>query len=161
MRNHRTLVIGALVLLLYVPLAFLVPATSGPIVWILGDKLDWESRRLAGWNATNCGRVAQDGDARNGSACAVAAFKNRKSFQVRYEMAALDEAYAISIVGAPDGHVYHLGFLGGSPDGGVSFRAQNVSIWRCPELITFHKEMDWGRVDRGVISCRAEPDKAR
>jgi hypothetical protein len=154
MQNRsKFLFVTLCLIVLYVVVAFAVPMTSAPIVWIIGDKLDWESRRLAGWSARNCGRVGYDSDASKASDCMVKAFRDKEPFRVRYQTISIDEASAFAIVGDRNGHLYHIGFLGGSSDGGVSFLAQNISIWRCQEPISFHKEHDWGR-DRGLISCR-------
>lgn len=154
MRKRYTLLVGALSLIfLYLLLALAIPAASGPIVWLVGDKLDWESRRLAGRNARNCGRVPIEADAREAYDCVVSAFRDKRPFRVRYETSNVDEASAVGIVGADDGHIYHLGFLGGSFDGGVNFLRQKVKVWRCPEPINFHKETAW-RKDREIITCR-------
>jgi hypothetical protein len=154
MRKRFKFLIAALFLLVvYVLLALAMPIAGDPIVWIIGDKLDWESRRLAGWNARNCGRVSYNEDGGMASECVVKAFRDKEPFRVRYQTTSIDEASAFAIVGARDGHLYHIAFLGGSPDGGVNFCHQNVDTWRCQEPISFHKETDWGR-DRGLISCR-------
>lgn len=154
MSKRRPLFIASFLFLgLYLGLAFVVPMFSAPIVWLIGDKLDWESRRLAGWNATNCGRVPVNSDAHKASDCVLAAFRDKRPFRVRYQTLTIDEDSAIGIVGASDGQLFHLGFLGGSSDGGVSFSRQNVSIWRCPEPITFHTDKDWSH-GPGIMSCR-------
>jgi hypothetical protein len=154
MRKRSTILIGAFSLLvLYFLLTLFVPVIGGPIFWIIGDKLDWESKRLAGWNAKNCGRVANNGNAGKASDCVLGAFQEHKAFRVRYETLSVDDTSAFAIVGAPDGHLYHLGFLGGSPDGAVSLLHQSVRIWHCPEPIGFHIEKDLG-LGRGMISCR-------
>jgi len=154
MRKRFKFLIAILCLLvLYVLLALTMPVASGPIVWVIGDKLDWESRRLAGWNARNCGRVSYDADASKASECVVKAYRDKEPFRVRYETLSMEQASAFAIVGARDGHLYHIGFLGGSPDGGVDFFHQNKRTWPCREPISFHKETDWGK-DRGLISCR-------
>ncbi len=154
MRKRFKFLIAALCLVvLYVLLALAMPIASGPIVWIIGDKLDWESRRLAGWNARNCGRVSYNADGGMASECVVKAFRDKAPFRVRYETISIDEASAFAVVGGRDGQVYHIGFLGGSPDGSVDFFHQNITTWRCQKPISFHKEADWGK-DRGLISCR-------
>lgn len=154
MRKCSQIVTGGVFLLVfYLLLAVSTPFTSGPLVWVIGDKLDWETRRLAGWNATNCGRIPVGADAQNASECVLAANRGHRPFRVRYQTIAVDEASAFSIVGARDGHVYHVAFLGGSPDGGVDFFRQYVTTLPCKEPITFHKETSWGK-HWGMISCR-------
>lgn len=72
MRKRSKFLIATLSLLvLYILLALAMPLASGPLVWIIGDKLDWESRRLAGWNARNCGRVSVDADGGKASRCGI------------------------------------------------------------------------------------------
>jgi hypothetical protein len=144
---------GVCVLALYALLAISTPVTSAPIVWVIGDKLDWEARRMAGWNAANCGRVPVGADAQNASNCVLSANRDHRPFRVRYQTTAADEASAFSIVGARDGQLHHLAFLGGSPDGGVDLFRQYVTTFPCKEPITFHKETNWGK-DTGMISCR-------
>ena len=154
MRKRSTILIGTFSLLvLYFLLALFVSGVGEPIFWVIGDKLDWESKRLAGWNAKDCGRVANKGNAGKASDCALGAVQEHKPFRVRYETYSIDETSAFAIVGSPDGHLHHLGFLGGSPDGAVNLLHQNVRIWRCREPIGFHDERDLG-VDRGMIPCR-------
>jgi len=153
-KRSKFLIAALCLLVLYLLLAHAMPFIAGdPIVWIIGDKLDWESRRLAGWNARNCGRVSYKHDGGMASECVVKAFRDKEPFRVRYETRSVDEASAFAIVGARDGHLYHIAFLGGSSDGGVSFFHQYITTWRCPEPVSFHKETDWGR-DRGLVSCR-------
>jgi hypothetical protein len=140
-------------LLICVLLVLTVSFTTAPIIWVIGDKLDWQSHRLAGWKARNCGHVTRNGDATKASACVIEAVKNKQAFRVRFETTSIDEESAFSIVGNSSGHFYHLGFLGGSPDGGVDFFRQTVTEWKCAEPVSFHKELDWNK-DRGMISCR-------
>jgi hypothetical protein len=155
MRKRSKFLIATLSLLvLYILLALAMPVASGPLVWIIGDKLDWESRRLTGWNARNCGRVSYDAEGGNASRCVMEAFRDKEPFRVRFETISVDEASAFAIVGARDGHLYHLGFLGGSSDGGVNFFHQDVTTWRCQEPISFHQETGMEVKDRGLISCR-------
>ena len=153
-KYYTILVVALSVTFLYLLLAFAVPAVSGPIVWAIGDKLDWESRRLAGRDARDCGRVPIGAEAREASECVAQAFRDKKPFRVRYDTMSVDEASAVSIVGAADGHAYHLRFLGGSPDGQVSLLGQTVKNWVCPEPINFHMETVWPN-DRAIITCRS------
>jgi len=153
-KRSKFLIATLCLLVLYVLLALAMPIASGPIVWIIGDKLDWESRRLAGRNARNCGTVSYDSTGGTASECVLKAFQDKKTFRVRYETMSVDEASAFAVVGARDGHLYHIGFLGGSSDGGVDFFHQNITTWRCQEPVSFHKETDMGTRDRGLISCR-------
>lgn len=146
----------AVLFALYLLVAFNLPSAAKPIVWLIGDKLDWESWRLGGLTAKNCGHVPIGTSAADASACVISCFQQKKPFRVRYETTSMDEASGSGIVGAPDGQVYDLRFLGGSPDANVHLRYQKVWIHRCPEPITFHKQLDWSK-DTGMISCRPMP----
>jgi len=109
----RLLIAILCLLALYILLAVTMPAASGPLVRLIGDKLDWKSRRLAGWSATDCGRVEPNADGTKASACVLKAFQDKKPFRVRYDLMSIDEVTAHAIVGARDGHVYQIGFDGG------------------------------------------------
>lgn len=152
-KRSKFLIATLSLMVLYVLLALAMPIASGPIVWIIGDKLDWESRRLAGGNARNCGTVSYNANGGKASECVGKAVRDKEPFRVRFETISMDEASAFSIVGAPDGQLYHIAFLGGSSDGGVDFLHQHITTWRCQQPVSFHKETDMGR-DRGLISCR-------
>jgi hypothetical protein len=102
--------VGTRVVPIFVPFA-IVPLADRAIVTITGDKLDRASKRLAGPNATNCGHVRFGSDARKASLCALTAFRDKKPFRVRYslwDITFVDATKDVSMVGAPDGHVYEL-----------------------------------------------------
>jgi hypothetical protein len=149
MRRQLAALIGVLFLIL---IAFSILPVSNPIVLVMGDKLDRDSKRMAGRNAMDCGRVPIGGDAREASNCVLSAVGDKRPFRVRYETTSSDQASAVGLIGARDGHIYHLFFLGGAPDGRVHFFTQSVWVTRCPEPIVFHKQLDWGR-DSGMITC--------
>jgi hypothetical protein len=123
------------------------------IVLVAGDNLDQASRRLAGPNATNCGRTATDGDARRAKNCVLAAFRERRSFRVRYQLwdiTYVDATKEVSLVGAPDGHVYELSSWFGFQS---STLGEDVSSQRCGEPIAFETRIDGSGEDRGMIEC--------
>jgi hypothetical protein len=157
MQTRYKLLVGALwLLILYLMFPFLSPFASGPIVWVTGDRLDWASRRLAGWNAKNCGHVPADGDAREASNCVLSALRDKKPFRVRYDLMSVDADPAVSLVGAPDGHLYRLSFES-TPFGGSSIFGSSVSTARCQEPVAFYPFRDMGK-ERGMISCSRSPN---
>src|SRR5450432_3058602 len=89
----------------------IVPLAERIIVTIIGDKLERASKMLAGPTATNCGHVPFGGDARKASTCALTAFRDKKLFRVRYslwDISFVDATEDVSVIGAPNGHVYEL-----------------------------------------------------
>jgi hypothetical protein len=54
------------------------------------DKLEIESRRLAGPGAIDCGRVEIKGDPKDATECAVGAQKAAKPFRIRYDLQGID-----------------------------------------------------------------------
>ena len=149
--RYKILVGGLWLLILYLLFPLLSPFARRPIVWVTGDRLDWASRRLSGWNAKNCGWVPADVDARQASNCVLLAVRDKTPFRVRYDLMSVDADPTLSLVGTRDGHVYQLGFLGTPFDG--SMFGGNVSTRRCKDPITLHTFIDMGGKDRGLISC--------
>ncbi len=100
-----------------------------------GDKLNQASRRLAGPNARDCGRIRVDGDARQAKDCALSAFRDKKPFRMRYQLwdvSFVDATQEVSLVGAQDGHVYELtSWLGFSS----AVFGEDVSSERCVERV--------------------------
>jgi hypothetical protein len=127
-----------------------------PVTWVTGDRMDWASRKLAGWDARNCGHVPADGDAREASTCVLSAFREKRSFRVRYDLVGVDAGPTVSLVWAPDGHIYRLFFLS-HPVGGPIF-GTSVHVKRCQEPVVFEKLTDVSIVDRGMITCHPELD---
>ena len=140
--RQRIFLMSVLTLIFYIPLAFNIPATTGPIVRLIGDKWDWESSRLAGWNARNCGFVRFNADARRASKCVITSLRNHVPFKVRYETSSLDEAASTGLVRGLDGNFYLVSFLGGSPDGGVDLLRQRVMVRRCGAAIDLSKHAE-------------------
>jgi len=150
MRTRYKFSIG-LVLLSLILVPFFSPARPY-IVWVTGDRMDWATRKLAGSNATNCGRVrGDDGDARQASNCALSAFRDKKSFRVRYDLISTDAGPTISLVGAPDGHLYELSFFS-SAYGGPIF-GDRVNVKRCYEPVAFETRTEMFGKNRGIVSC--------
>jgi len=77
------------------------------------DELERQARRLSGWWAIDCGHP-KIGDCREdhgpADACAMAAFKARKAFRVRYEVCGTDTNWYEAIVGTTQGSLYFLSY---------------------------------------------------
>jgi len=147
-----------IVISLFLIVSLVVNPPLLPLTWVTGDRIDWASRRLAGWNARNCGRVHADGDAREASSCVLSALRDGRSFQVRFDLLGADAGPTVSLVGDGDGHVYHLFFLshpvGGSFFGGDTIFGSRVDVKHCQEPIVFEKLTDQSGLDRGRIRCQ-------
>jgi hypothetical protein len=156
MRTRSKLAIGLVLLSLILVLAGLTSFAHPYIVWVTGDRMDWASRKLAGSNATNCGRVhSADVDARHASNCALSAFRDKRPFRVRYDLIGVDAGPTVSLVGAQDGHVYELSFLS-SAYGGSIFGG-SVETKRCDEPVAFGTLSEMFAKSRGIISCVFSP----
>ena len=65
------------------------------------DKLETESKRLAGPGAIDCGRVEIKGDPKEATECAIEAQKAAKPFRIRYDLQGIDSFVAVAIVRTP------------------------------------------------------------
>ena len=81
------------------------------------DKLDIESKRLAGPGAIDCGRVKIKGDPKEATECAIGAQKAAKPFRIRYDLQGIDSLVAVAIVRTPSGTVGSL-MYDSDPSGG-------------------------------------------
>ena len=154
MRIPYLLGIGALGLLSPILLPFVViPPVEKAIVSVIGDKLERASRQLAGPGAKDCGRVHFNGDGRAASNCALGAFRNKNPFRVRYalwDVSFVDASKEVSLVGAPDGHVYELTSWFGVQSGQFG---EDVTSQRCGEPVDFEaRELGAGK-GIGVMQC--------
>jgi hypothetical protein len=103
---------------------------------IVGDSMDWQSRRLVGRHGIDCGRVKVRGDPNLASECALKAQAEGKPFRVRYDILGYDSAVAGGIVRTSTGQLYGLSFDGDpSGQGGISLFRQRVSKTPCPQPI--------------------------
>jgi hypothetical protein len=102
---------------------------------VIGDAMDWRSRRLAGWHGINCGRVKVHGDPRAATACALRAQAEGKPFRVRYDIQGIDSAVAGGIVRTPAGLLYGLSYDSDPYGGGFSWFRQTVIQTPCPEPV--------------------------
>jgi hypothetical protein len=135
-----------------VPL-ILIPWAERVIVLVTGDKLDQASRRLAGPNARDCGRIRIDGDARQAKNCALSAFRDKKPFRMRYQLwdiSFVDATQEVSLVGAQDGHVYELSSWFGFSS---AVFGEDVSSERCGEPVAFETRTLGSGKNRDMIEC--------
>jgi hypothetical protein len=110
-----------------------VPAGHGGSRPAAEDRLEIESKRLAGPGAIDCGRVKINGDPKVATQCAIGAQKAAKPFRVLYDLQGIDSAAAIAIVRTDIGTVGTLTY-DSDPSGGGNVGAV---IWpkRCPEPV--------------------------
>ncbi len=128
------------------------------------DRLERESKRLAGPSAINCGRVQVRGDPKTATDCVLAAQKAGKPFRVRYDLQGIDSAVAVAIVRTPVGTVGTLSYDsdpsgGGRTGGGVIFPKpcpKPIQLWvtRSGRINCF--PLDTSR-QRDAMSPTAEP----
>jgi hypothetical protein len=95
--------------------------------------------------------INMDPDARQASNCVLLAVRERRPFRVRYDMLGIDASPSISLVGAPDGHVYEPSSSTSSDV--VAIFGESVSTRRCEEPVAFESLGELFRRSRGVISC--------
>jgi hypothetical protein len=106
-------------------------ASRGPIP--AEDKLEIESKKLAGPGAIDCGRVKIKGDPKDATECAIGAQKAAKPFRIRYDLQGIDSLVAVAIVRTPSGTVGALTY-DGDPSGGGHV-GEVVYPKRCPEPV--------------------------
>ena len=110
-----------------------VPAGHGASRPAAEDRLEIESKRLAGPGAIDCGRVKINGDPKKATQCAIDAQKAATPFRVRYDLMGIDSAVSIAIVRTDIGTVGTLEY-DSDPSGG-SHVGEVVYPKRCPEPV--------------------------
>jgi len=127
------------------------------------DKLEIESKRLAGPGAIDCGRVNIKGDPKEATECAIGAQKAAKPFRIRYDLQGIDSLVAVAIVRTPSGTVGSL-MYDSDPSGGGQV-GEVVYPKRCPEPVHLWINAS-GRINcfrqetsppKDVMSPNAEP----
>lgn len=73
-----------------------------------GDRLDRESRWLAGWRAVDCGHIRLRSDANPAIDCALYAFREHRPFRVRFDLQGLNSSPSQGVVFNSDGATYEL-----------------------------------------------------
>ena len=110
----RRILVAALFILCGSLMVILLLHANQPFVWLLGDKLDWQSKQLAGSAAINCGTVRGDNFGRT-SRCILNAARKHRAFRAHGPMTfCFDQPCAEGIVGTPDGQFYILHLVGDS-----------------------------------------------
>ena len=131
-----------------------VPAGHGGSRPAAEDKLEIESKRLAGPGAIDCGRVKINGNPKEATRCAIRAQKAAKPFRVRYDLQGIDSAVSVAIVRTSIGTVGTL-MYDSDPSGG-SHAGEVVYPKRCPEPVHLWIDQS-GRID--CFQQEASPPK--
>jgi hypothetical protein len=127
------------------------------------DRLQIESKRLAGPNAIDCGEVKINGDPKAATQCAVGAQKAGRPFRVRYDLMGIDSSVALAIVRTPTGTVGALMYDSDPSGGGNVGEAvypkpcpEPVHLWINPSgrINCFQKETS---PPKDIMSPNAEP----
>src|SRR5215470_9596798 len=99
---------------------------------LVGDKLEWQSRSIAGSGALDCGRVESGHDARVANDCVRNALASSKPFRVRYEVQSIDSGISSGLVRSQSGPLYELVFDGNPGHAGpTSLFRQRLAIHAC------------------------------
>ena len=99
-----------------------------------GDRLDRESRNLAGPSAIDCGRAPFEGPLKV-NACVLAAAQKNAPFRARYVVIAIDARTEKSLVQAADGRAYEITFMEG-PYVPPEYRLKKE---QCPQPLSLRK----------------------
>jgi hypothetical protein len=133
----------ALLLVILFVLAILSRAAGfGPyrlcqgFVDLVGDKLEWRSRSIAGKQGVNCGRVDSGHDAGAANDCVRNSLALGKAFRVRYKLPTIESSVSVGLVRSPHGHVYEIIFDGnpeniGRFSGDTSLFRQQIVVQEC------------------------------
>lgn len=110
------------------------PVESAPTT---PDTMTAELSKLAGKDATDCGRVGVKGDVTQASDCAIQAFKTKKPFYVRYDLPVPDSQMSVATALGADGVLYTVqydsnGWVKAPEDGKIS-ADKKVSSSACPK----------------------------
>jgi hypothetical protein len=127
-----------------------LPLTAPSVLLLPGD-LEVQTKKLAGLEAIDCGRVLIQGDPEIATECALAAQKAGKPFRVRYDLQGIDSFVAVAIVRTEVGTVESL-LWDSDPSGGGRSGPGVVFPRRCPEPV--HLWVD----PHGRVNCIHEED---
>jgi hypothetical protein len=114
------------------------------------DRLDRESRNLAGASAIDCGRAPFEGPLKV-NACVLAATKRNAPFRARYVVIAPDARMEKSLVKAADGRAYEITFMEG-PYVPPEYRLQKE---QCPQPLKLHTT-EQASNEGGRLTCLAD-----
>jgi hypothetical protein len=132
--KKRILLIAGSAVALFVISGFVPISLSDAFLAKYGDAMDWRGAWLAGRRSVNCGRVGIGQDSGAATQCGLEARAAGRPFRVRYDIRGYDEPVAGGLVGAADGRLYALSFMGDPSGGGrTSLWGQRVYVQSCPE----------------------------
>lgn len=117
------------------------------------DAMEQGSRKLAGPNAIDCGRVPASQSPKAATDCALAAFKSQKPFRVRYNLRGIDSNVAAGLAMSPDQKLYAMEFDGDPMGGGGT--SPERQLWRkvlCPTPFSVRT------TDSGRLTCYPRPE---
>jgi len=98
---------------------------------LVGDKLEWRARSLAGKQGVNCGRVESGHDARAANDCVRNSLASGKAFRVRYTAQTIEGGLSTGLVRSPQGRVYEI-MLDDKPwRGGPSLFREQIAVEEC------------------------------
>ena len=112
----RRTALGTLFLLASVFLFLWITATFGYSIQthlispIFGDPIERTTRRLAGRDAVDCGRVDIHGDSTSATRCSLDAQSEGRSFRVIYNRQGTDSTIADAFIRTLDGRLYRIGY---------------------------------------------------
>lgn len=94
------------------------------LIQLVGDKLEWKSRSLAGPHAVNCGEVERGHSAAAANDCVRDSLALAKAFRVRYGVQTIDADISTGLVRSPQGRLYEITI---QIDRGSLFRQRTIS----------------------------------
>lgn len=115
-----------------------------------GDRLDRESRNLAGPSAIDCGRARLEG-AMEVNACVLAATNKGRPFRARYVVLAIDARVERALVRAEDGRGYEITFM----EGPYVPAESRLSIDECPQPLKL-RTTEQALLGGDPITCLAD-----
>jgi hypothetical protein len=98
---------------------------------LVGDKLDWRARSLAGKEGVNCGRVESGHDARAANDCVKNSLALGKAFRVRYDVQAIEGSLYAGLVRSQQGRTFEIILDDKSSRGAPSLFRQQVAVEEC------------------------------
>ena len=102
------------------------------LVDFIGDKLERQSRTLAGPRAVNCGRVERGHFASMANDCVRESLASGKAFLVRYGVQTIDSDISTGLVRSPQGRLYEIILDGNSGRAGpTSLLRQRITVQEC------------------------------
>jgi hypothetical protein len=108
-----------------------------------GNLLERESRRIAGTDALDCGRVPSKSSPERLNNCIETARSTKRAFKSRWELTAIDAEVEGGLFGTADGRVFHFQYLEGPHVPGY----RKIDIHECPAPIALKTNSVTGVLD--------------